>query len=187
MDQQSLRERVLRVPRVALSSPGYTSQRRGRGGRRIHPTRWFPVPADFTGVLGVPDEQIVEHDLFERATRVSEVDRRRYEAEWHRLREENGPLRVLADSGLVSAPITQYDDTILSFVADEWQNCATVVARTFAALGEGPYRQCTSDQLIFGRLLTLIDEELVEGKNEQELWSMRESWVRRRRATTSAT
>lgn len=127
----------------------------------------------------VPDSQIVEMKLVERAAPVTDIARRRYEADWRRLRDENGALRVLTDAGVVSAPLDYYDDTILSFVTNDWQSCARVVGNTVGRMMEGPYRQCSSDQLFFDRLLSLIDNGVIEGKNEQELWSMRESWVRR--------
>src|SRR6185503_3410737 len=69
---------------------------------------------DFPGPDGTPspnlskrfgwvhDRWIVEKALFERARPVSDVERKRYEAEWRRLRQENGELRVLTDSGVAS-------------------------------------------------------------------------------------
>jgi hypothetical protein len=145
-------------------------------------TRLDGSPSPYTSMAFsvVHDRQIVEKDLCHRATRVSDIERKRYETEWRRLREENGALRMLTDAGVVSVPISHYDDMILSLVTNEWQTCARVVGGAVGKLSEGRFRQCSSDSLIFDRLLTLIDDEVIEGKNEHELWSMRESWVRRR-------
>ena len=140
----------------------------------------LPSPTTSLAFSVVPDTQIVEKNLFDLARRVSDVERKRYAADWRRLREESGELRVLTDSGVVSVPINYYDSTILSLVTNEWQSCARVVGNTVGKMMEGPYRQCSSDELFFDRLLKLIDDDVIEGKNEQELWSMRESWVRQR-------
>lgn len=139
-----------------------------------------PSPTTALAFSVVHDAHIVEKKLLDQARRVSDIERKRYEAEWQRLRDENGDLRVMTDAGIISVPINYYDDTILSFVTNEWQSCARVVGNCIGKMMDGPYRQCSSDEFFFDRLLKLIDDDVIEGKNEQELWSMRESWVRRR-------
>lgn len=139
-----------------------------------------PSPDTSTAFACVPEEQIVQRNLISYAKRISDIEREAYQVEWERLRNENGPLRVLAASGVASAPITYFDDTILSGVTDEWQSCARVVGDALWKTSQGPFRQCSSDEFFFDRLLTLVDDEVIEGKNDQELWSLRGSWVRRR-------
>ncbi len=127
----------------------------------------------------VPNAQIVATNLIDRGVLVSSVARDAYRLEWQRLQNENAAVRVLTSTGLVSAPISYFDETILSFVTSEWQRCARVIGNSIGKLSTGQFRQITDDQFLFSRLLTLMDEEVVEGKNDQELWSMRDSWVRR--------
>jgi len=127
----------------------------------------------------VGDPHIVEHNLFDRAIHLSSTARDAYLAEWQTLRDENAALRALTSKGLTSAPITHFDDTIISCVTSEWQSCARVVGESLFRTSPGPFRQGGGDTFLFSRLLTLIDEGVLEGRNEQELWSMRESWVRR--------
>jgi hypothetical protein len=49
------------------------------------------------------------------------------------LRAENAPLRVLRNGELVSAPITFFDDLLLSFVTDQWRKTAMIIARALGA------------------------------------------------------
>jgi hypothetical protein len=131
----------------------------------------------FASVLSA---QIVEKHLYERAVRVTADDRVRYESEWRRLRDENGECRVLTEEGLVSAPITYYDDALLSHVTHEWQRFLRVVTKTMGALSQGPYRQCTYDVMLTDRLIKLIEDGRLEGEMNDEVWSFRDSRVRRR-------
>lgn len=139
-----------------------------------------PNPLASMAFAWVPDEQIVQRDLVSRAREVSDIERHAYRVEWQRLRNENSALRVLTPSGVASVPITYFDEAILSCVTDDWQKCAKVVADALHRTSLGPFRQCSSDQLFFDRLFTLMDDDVVEGKYDQELRSMRGSWVRRR-------
>ncbi len=139
-----------------------------------------PIPTWSTAFAFIPNRAIAVNKLLDRVTRVSPDERNAYEAEWQRLRKENAALRVLTTSGLVSAPITHFDDMIISCVTTRWQRCGTVIGQALGKTLEGAFCQCSSDQLLFSRLLSLVEQNVVEGKNEQEHWSMRDSWVRRR-------
>jgi hypothetical protein len=137
-----------------------------------------PYPEAAKAFAAVPSEQVVAKNLIKRAVRVSPSQREAYRDEWRKVREENAALRVLTPEGLVSAPIDHFDNVILSCITSEWQSCGRVVGTALERISDGPYRQLSADLFLFDRLLKLIDDELVEGKNEQKLWSWRESWVR---------
>ncbi len=126
----------------------------------------------------VHDEQIVSNHLIERASRVSAEARATYRLEWQRVREENAALRVLTPEGLMSAELDHFDNLILSCITSDWQSCGHVLVASMAKLCDGAFHQLSADQVLFARLLQLIDDEVIEGKNDQELWSLRESWVR---------
>jgi len=79
-------------------------------------------------------ERIVEHQLLDATTPVSDVARAAYREEWQRLRHENAPLRVLTDDGLVSAPIDHFDGRIRERITDSWQTCGHVVGDTMGTL-----------------------------------------------------
>jgi hypothetical protein len=132
----------------------------------------------------VRDERIVELSLINSAKPVSDVERASYRRTWSRLRTENAPLRVLTSSGLVSAPLEYFDDRIRAQITDDWKRCARVVGDMIAISSTGLLREFSSDTFFFVRLLHLMDEySEIEGKNDNgpdALWSMRDSWVRRR-------
>lgn len=130
----------------------------------------------------IRSDVMIDRKLFERATLVTDPDRARCEAEWQRLRAENAPLRVMTERGLVSAPITHFDETIRSFITDVWQKCSKVGGNALSKLWADGYIQPGSDMLVFSRLLALMDDETIEGESSEEYWSAQSSRVRRRPA-----
>jgi hypothetical protein len=136
-----------------------------------------PVTSMTFGFVG--DAQIVSYGLLERAISVSSTARDAYLAQWRQLREENAALRIMTSTGLVSAPITYFDDTIISCATNDWQRCGRVVGDAVYTCSPGPFLQGGGDRFVFSRLLALMDEGRLEGRNGQELWSLQKSWVRR--------
>jgi hypothetical protein len=134
------------------------------------------VDASFSGIRS---DVIVDRKLYERAAPVAADDRARHAADWRRLRAENAALRVMTDAGLASAPITHFDDVIRSFVTADWQKCNKVIANVLGKLRDGRYQPPGSDDVLFGRLLALMDDERIEGESTEEYWSMQTSRVRR--------
>jgi len=128
----------------------------------------------------VRDERIVEHDLIDLATPISDTARARYRERWRQLREENAPLRVLTDKGLVSAPIDHFDARIRAQITNEWRRCSHVVVDVMTSIWSSPLLEFQSERFLFMRLLDLLDEEEFEGETDEELWSMQSSRVRRR-------
>lgn len=132
----------------------------------------------------VRDERIVELSLINSARPVSEVERASHRRSWNRLRAENAPLRILTNSGLVSAPVEYFDDRIRAEITEDWKRCARVVGDVLATTSRGLLREFSSDMFLFVRLLHLIDEDdEIEGMNDDgpdALWAMRASRVRRR-------
>ncbi len=132
----------------------------------------------------VRDDRIVEHSLIDFARAISDVERASSRRTWSQLRTENAPLRVLTDAGLVSGPVTYFDDRIRAEITSDWQRCARVVGAMMGAVSRGTVQEFHSDTFFFVRLLRLIDEDSdIEGRNDDgpdEVWSMRSSWVRRR-------
>lgn len=131
----------------------------------------------------VRDERIVQHSLLERAKPLSDLERAELRSTWARLRDENAPLRVVTDTGLVSQPITYFDERIRAPIQPEWQRCARVVGTVLSELSQQRLRELDSDVFVFTRLLRLIDTcDDIEGRNDDgddAPWSMRRSSVRR--------
>ena len=66
---------------------------------------------------------------------------------------------MLNDAGLVSAPITYFDDRIRARITDSWQKCARIVGEMIAEVSSSTLREFHSDTFMFVRLLHLIDED----------------------------
>jgi hypothetical protein len=128
----------------------------------------------------VRDDRIVEHGLLELATPISDVRRASLRKHWQRLRQENAPLRVLADKGLVSAPIDYFDDRIRARITDSWQSCLRILVEVLRTTESGPFREFQSDTFLYVRLLRLLDTDEFEGETDEELWSAHTSRIRRR-------
>lgn len=143
----------------------------GRDGR--------PDPYPSQAFSCMRDDLIVSHGLLARAVPASPEARVTWSREWSQLREDNAALRVLTENGLISAPVDHFDDMLLSLVGDDWQTCARVVGNALNRMSSGTHRQACDDTFVFARLLTLMDNEILEGKNERDTWSIHESWVRR--------
>jgi hypothetical protein len=134
-----------------------------------------PSPHTSNAVGYVRADQLIAHGLFDAAPRISDVEFQRERARWQTLKRENAALRVLDTTGLVSAPITFFDELILSCVTDDWQSCARVV-------GDAMYRSSsefyqTGDLVLWSRVRALVEDGVLEGRGE--MVEMRYSSVRR--------
>ena len=123
----------------------------------------------------VTPKQMIEAGLLDRQSALSNVDRDAYELTWRRLKEENAALRIVTAAGLVSVPITYFDDLLRSCVTDQWLTCARVIGEALARQMDEPYWQ-TGDLLLWARLRAIAEAGLVEIRGDISL--MRESYVR---------
>lgn len=119
-----------------------------RGGQRSHHAS--------RSAGAVSAEEMIAYGMFDRAAPLSEAQSAAYRDTWARLKRENAPLRVLDDTGLVSAPATYFDELLLS-LANEWTSMARVVGEAITTIERGPYRQVT-DPFLFSRMYTLVDD-----------------------------
>ena len=129
----------------------------------------------------VRHDRIVQHGLLDAATPITDIARAASHKEWQRLREENAPLRVLTNAGLVSASIDYFDSRIRERITDSWQSGGRIVGRTYETLSTGSGLEFHSLQFIYVRLLHLLEtdefEFTVSGNNP---WSMQARQIRRR-------
>jgi hypothetical protein len=136
-----------------------------RNGQR-KPTQTFGI---------VTPKQMIEAGLLDRQSALSNFDRDAYELTWRRLKEEDAALRIVTAAGLVSVPITYFDDLLRSCVTDQWLTWARVIGETLARQMDEPYCQ-TGDLLLWARLRAIAEAGLVEIRGGMSL--MRESYVR---------
>jgi len=93
---------------------------------------------------------------------------------WRQLKMENAPFRIVSESGLVSAPASFFDQSILNLATKNWQKIARLIGDAMQKNSE-PYIQ-VGDQMLQTRVVSLIDEGklLAEG----DPWDMRNCRVR---------
>lgn len=116
----------------------------------------------------VAPEQIVEAQLFRRRAKLSAEETESYKLVWRQLKTENAPLRIVSAHGLVSAPITYFDESISSFVPEKWTKCAWVIVQVWMQQASGPFRQA-GDLLLSARLRTLAEAGVFEHQGDLTL------------------
>ena len=114
----------------------------------------------------LPAYQIVEANLLERAQPLTKPLLERYRIAWRTLRAENAPLRVLRDDlELVSAPISFFDEQLVSYVKQSWLKAARIVGETLAAfMNEARFQ--TGDLVLASRLRALAAAGRLEAKGD---------------------
>ena len=125
-------------------------------------------------------EEIVDNGVWDRAQQLEAAARARYQGHWRQLRAENAPLRVVDADGLRSAPITFFDQQLLSFAKAWWQKPARIIGETMAEWVRHPmepYFQA-GEGLLAARVLALIELGVLEGRGN--LTNIQQSEVRLR-------
>jgi Protein of unknown function/Domain of unknown function (DUF1835) len=122
-----------------------------------------PCLAISLGIL--PPYQILENDLFNPTEKLTPVFRARYRELWGRLRAENAPLRVLRDGELVSAPLSFFDQLLLSHATPEWQKAAWIIGEALSDSWTTLAMQ-TGDLVLAARARALADAGRLEGRGD---------------------
>ena len=139
------------------------------------------LPAFSLAVLS--PEEIAANAVWDRAKALDAISRSRCHRLWRRLRLENSPLRVVDARGLRSAPITFFDQQLLSFAKAGWQKPARIIGETCAEWAvprmdpNEPYFQA-GDMILAARIIALVELGVLEGRGN--LMNIRESEVRLR-------
>ncbi|WP_374546633.1 DUF3658 domain-containing protein [Rhodoblastus sp.] len=120
---------------------------RGRQGTSVPRSLGILTPA-----------KIVEARLLERQRMLNPNEIAFYVEEWRRLTRENAPLRVVDGPRLVSAPITFFDDAIVSCASDDWKKAALIIGETMCELIDNR----VSDLLLWARVCALGEEGVLE-------------------------
>jgi hypothetical protein len=123
-------------------------------------------------------EEIVSNRLWDRAVPLGVAARESHHGLWRRLRAENAPLRVVGAEGLRSAPITFFDQQLLSFTKPTWQKPARIIGEVIAEwVGPpaDPYFQA-GDGILAARVFALVEAGVLEGRGD--LTDIRQSDVR---------
>jgi hypothetical protein len=129
------------------------------------PDRCAEGPAGYLSLVISPGilspDQIVAMGLVDRAQPLAPAPRARYRDIWSRLRTENAPLRVISETGLSSAPITFYDEELLSYAVRHWRKVARIVGEALTSQEE--FSRC-GDLLLAARMRALANAGRLEAR-----------------------
>ena len=95
--------------------------------------------------------------------------REEYVRLWKALRTENAALRVLVDAKLVSAPITFFDDLLLSCVRKDWRKATWLAGEASAATWD-EYAKQGNLEIMMARLFALAEARRIESKGDLGEW-----------------
>jgi hypothetical protein len=101
--------------------------------------------------------QILQNELWDAATSLTPEARGRYRKIWHKLRAENAPLRLLKNRRFVSAPITFFDERLLSCCDIRLRKGVYVIAKVMSGLKDEKIN--VSLDMLAGRLRKLVEED----------------------------
>jgi Protein of unknown function/Domain of unknown function (DUF1835) len=98
------------------------------------PQQGPPGPPSLAMSLGLLNADKISDDrLWDLAKPLQPNERQGHLDLWQRLRSENAPLRVIEDGRLVSAPISFFDEALMSFVTEHWQKVSRVIGEALVS------------------------------------------------------
>jgi hypothetical protein len=113
----------------------------------------------------LPPNKILESDLLDRAEALTPALCARYIELWGRLRTENAPLRVVSEGELVSAPLSFFDQLLMSCAQPEWQKAARVIGEALVESSAASVLQ-TGDVVLCARVRALSGTGLLEFRGD---------------------
>jgi Protein of unknown function/Domain of unknown function (DUF1835) len=119
-----------------------------------------------TGLLS--PAEITGDRLFDQSRPLAPAERESYRSLWTTLRSENAPLRVIANGALVSAPISFFDNQLMSLVKRDWQKVAIVVGNALVAQMDDHIFQA-GDLFLAARVNDLVEKGRLECRGEPPL------------------
>ena len=112
----------------------------------------------FRGTGSIPASRILSSGLLGTAREVDADMGADCLALWKKLRAENSELRVLDQNlTLLSAPLSFYDQQLLSLAGYDWRPMARIV-------GDILVRETVGDLLLFSRLYALVDAGILTAR-----------------------
>jgi hypothetical protein len=106
-------------------------------------------------------DTIAHNRLWDLAEPLQTTERLRYRKLWDQLLLENAPLRILDGEKLVSAPITFFDEMLMSLVTEDWQKAARIVGTAMALEIDEDIIQ-TGDVFLSSRLNAMAKDARLE-------------------------
>jgi hypothetical protein len=109
------------------------------------------------------EDEILANRLLDQARPLEPEDREASQALWRRLRAENAPLRVIDENELRSAPLSHFDQSLLSHAAGDWRSWAYLVGGCLAESVETALYP-VGDLVLASRVQALVEAGALEGR-----------------------
>jgi Protein of unknown function/Domain of unknown function (DUF1835) len=120
------------------------------------------APEAWPGSIALLGPETIAHNrLWDLAAPLQTTERLRYRERWGQLLSENAPLRVLDGDNLVSAPISFFDEALISLVTERWQKVARIIGTAMAYEMDDGIIQ-TGDTLLSARINALAKDGRLE-------------------------
>jgi uncharacterized protein DUF3658 len=115
-------------------------------------------------------DTICEHKMWDLAEPLDATARAQHLDLWRRLRSENAPLRVIDNHELVSAPMSFFDSSLISFVTENWQRVSRIVGQCLASGTDDSLP--VNDLLLRARINALVESGCLEirGRSERDIF-----------------
>jgi hypothetical protein len=114
-------------------------------------------------------DQVQILSFLDRAAPLPAVARDDYRQMWDQLRAENAPLRIIRGARLQSAPITAFDELLLSSADERWLKTARVIGKAMAESWDDDGIQV--DDLVLGaRVQALVEAGHLDGRGDLSDW-----------------
>jgi hypothetical protein len=123
-------------------------------------------PSLAVSVAWLNPSTIRDNKLWDLAKPLEITERRRYLELWRQLRSENAALRVTDGDELMSAPISLFDELLMSCVTDNWQNVSRIFGDTFMSLMDDI--AWPSDVFLTTRVNALVKDGRLEIRGNSE-------------------
>jgi hypothetical protein len=107
--------------------------------------------------------------FMDRAAPLPAATRDDYRQLWERLRAENAPLRIIRGGQLQSAPISAFDDLLLSCADDRWRKTARVIGTALAESWDDDGIQ-VGDLVLGARVHALVELGHLEARGDLDDW-----------------
>lgn len=117
------------------------------------------------GLALLPHYHLEAERYWDGAAPLNPAARERYRAIWTKLRSENAPLRVFGDRGLVSAPLSFFDEFLISCVVEDWRKVTRVLGEAISRTDDDQFIQ-TGELMLYARVIALAEAGRLESRGD---------------------
>jgi len=106
---------------------------------------------------------IAANALWDRAAALGRAGREFYRKAWAALRRENEAVRIVGPTGLTSAPLSVFDDSLISFATGNWQRAIYLIGHVLA--GDDLRYFQVGDHFLAARIAALVQSGKLEHRS----------------------